>query len=245
MIEACAGPPTRVLTRPSLVVHHHGPHVASGPDGERTVGYAALRLRLAVQLFQALGLLTGLGGVSRAGTRCDPGGRERICGEYLTRRPTDMVRRRAGWIVQCPPKPTVPILRASGKRRRGQSRTSPTYISVGSVGDRRFPVVPGPAAGSPTYVEGGLASIAANRAPDRHQCGCVHPLRLGEEGTQQTRIVFVCWTPDTQVSRERLRYVAKKEEVRNALTGIQLDLQASDSADLHEDTIRYFCITRS
>lgn len=58
------------------------------------------------------------------------------------------------------------------------------------------------------------------------------------EGNPRTKIMFVTYTSDNAKTKDKLVYTASKQPLRNALEGIDVDIQANDLQDAAEEEIK-------
>ncbi|CAD6273209.1 unnamed protein product [Miscanthus lutarioriparius] len=59
-----------------------------------------------------------------------------------------------------------------------------------------------------------------------------------EENCQKSKIFFIAWSPDTARVRSKMIYASSKERFKRELDGIQVELQATDSAEVGLDVIQ-------
>jgi cofilin len=55
---------------------------------------------------------------------------------------------------------------------------------------------------------------------------------------KSTKIILICWCPDTVPVKKRFPFAAAKDALKNAFTGIQKEIQASDYSDIDYETVR-------
>jgi len=60
----------------------------------------------------------------------------------------------------------------------------------------------------------------------------------GAEGVMASKIFFVAWSPDTARVKAKMLYASTKDTFRQALDGVQLELQATDMAEIDESVFR-------
>ncbi|CAD6334852.1 unnamed protein product [Miscanthus lutarioriparius] len=61
---------------------------------------------------------------------------------------------------------------------------------------------------------------------------------ITEENCQKSKIFFIAWSPDTARVRSKMIYASSKERFKRELDGIQVELQATDSAEVGLDVIQ-------
>jgi len=52
------------------------------------------------------------------------------------------------------------------------------------------------------------------------------------EGCMKSKIVFIAWSPDTAKVRTKMLYAASKDSFKNALQGVQVEMQACDFSEV-------------
>lgn len=66
-----------------------------------------------------------------------------------------------------------------------------------------------------------------------------------EDGTQRNKLLFIVWAPDTAPVRRKMLIASTKASVKNALSGVALEIQATDDSEIAEQTILEKCKTQS
>ncbi|CAN6336079.1 unnamed protein product [Urochloa humidicola] len=62
---------------------------------------------------------------------------------------------------------------------------------------------------------------------------------MTEENCQKNKIFVIAWSPDTARVRNKMIYSSCKEMFKQELDGIQVELLATDSAEVGLDVIQY------
>jgi len=58
------------------------------------------------------------------------------------------------------------------------------------------------------------------------------------DGTQnKTKLVFICWVPNSIGVRQKMLYASSKAEIKKKLVGVGKELQATDMDEIAEDVI--------
>ncbi|KAG1440366.1 hypothetical protein G6F56_011953 [Rhizopus delemar] len=60
--------------------------------------------------------------------------------------------------------------------------------------------------------------------------------KVPEEG-QRNKIVFYSWIPDTSKVRHKMLYASSKDALRRKLVGVAIEIQGTDSSEVHYDTV--------
>lgn len=56
-----------------------------------------------------------------------------------------------------------------------------------------------------------------------------------DDGREFSKLFFISWVPDNCKAKEKMLYASSKQSLRNALSGVHLDMQAADLDDLTEE----------
>ena len=66
-----------------------------------------------------------------------------------------------------------------------------------------------------------------------------------EDGTERNKLLFIVWAPDVAPVRRKMLIASTKASVKNALSGVALEIQATDDSEISEAAVRERCITQS
>merc|ERR1711916_22268 len=61
---------------------------------------------------------------------------------------------------------------------------------------------------------------------------------FNDDGRDQSKILFVVWAPDTAKIKQKMLYASSKAEFKKKLIGISTEIQATDLAEIDEDSVR-------
>eukprot|EP00762_Andalucia_godoyi_P008229 ANDGO_02962.mRNA.1 Actophorin len=70
----------------------------------------------------------------------------------------------------------------------------------------------------------------------------VYDYNFDYEGNPRNKLVFVMWSPDNAKIKSKMLYAASKDNIKKALDGIQIELQATDAAEIEEDKMLNRCL---
>lgn len=56
-----------------------------------------------------------------------------------------------------------------------------------------------------------------------------------DDGREFSKLFFISWVPDSCKAKEKMLYASSKQSLRNALSGVHLDHQATDMDDVTEE----------
>lgn len=59
-----------------------------------------------------------------------------------------------------------------------------------------------------------------------------------DDGRQQSKILFVVWAPDTAKIKAKMLYASSKANFKKKLVGIGSEIQATDLAEIDEESVR-------
>jgi cofilin len=57
------------------------------------------------------------------------------------------------------------------------------------------------------------------------------------DGGRRDKILFILWAPDTAPIREKMIFTSTKDSIKKKLTGLQVEIQATDASELAEEVI--------
>lgn len=58
------------------------------------------------------------------------------------------------------------------------------------------------------------------------------------EKVQKSKIIFVAWSPETSIVRNKMVYASSKDRFKRELDGIQFELQATDASEMSLDIVK-------
>jgi len=58
-----------------------------------------------------------------------------------------------------------------------------------------------------------------------------------DDGGDRSKLVFVSWSPDNAKTKSKMLYTSSKLDLRRALVGIAVEVQATDASEIDEQTI--------
>lgn len=66
-----------------------------------------------------------------------------------------------------------------------------------------------------------------------------------DDGTPRNKVVFVVWAPDVAPARRKMLITGSKVSIKNALSGITLELQANDDQGISEEEMLAKCSSQA
>merc|ERR1711991_807609 len=66
----------------------------------------------------------------------------------------------------------------------------------------------------------------------------IYDYNFNADGRDQSKILFVVWAPDTAKIKAKMLYASSKAEFKKKLIGISTEIQATDLAEIDEDSVR-------
>jgi cofilin len=57
------------------------------------------------------------------------------------------------------------------------------------------------------------------------------------DGGQRNKITFILWAPDSAPIKAKMMYTSTKDSIKKKLVGIQVEVQATDAAEISEDAV--------
>ena len=66
-----------------------------------------------------------------------------------------------------------------------------------------------------------------------------------DDGTSRNKLLFIVWAPDVAPVRRKMLIASTKVSVKNALSGVALEIQATDDSEIAESAILEKCRSQS
>merc|ERR1711879_304947 len=76
-----------------------------------------------------------------------------------------------------------------------------------------------------------------SQLPERDCRYAIFDYEFQVDGGQRNKITFILWAPDSAPIKAKMMYTSTKDSIKKKLVGIQVEVQATDAAEIPEDAV--------